>query len=164
MPQVSSAVQNQLRETIKIIVEYDSLLKWPQLVDDIMDQLNSDDLFRVQSALNTCHSLFKRYRYKCGSHKIWKEIKFVVNQFAQPLSNLIQKLITMTKTFNELHTVYNLVLVSCKIFYSLNAQHLHQVYEDRMNIWMHSFHDVLIIDITGLSARVRDISLICFQL
>jgi len=42
----------------------------------------------INGALETTHSLFRKYRYELKSQKLWTEIKFVLDTLAKPLTEL----------------------------------------------------------------------------
>lgn len=46
------------------------------------------DYHRINGILITGHSIFKRYRYEFKSQELWEEIKFVLDTFAKPLTDL----------------------------------------------------------------------------
>lgn len=48
----------------------------------------SGDLTPINGALETAHSLFRKYRYELKSQKLWTEIKFVLDTLAKPLTEL----------------------------------------------------------------------------
>jgi len=48
----------------------------------------SGDFHVINGVLHTAHSLFKRYRYEFQSNALWGEIKFVLGEFAKPLTEL----------------------------------------------------------------------------
>lgn len=45
-------------------------------------------LTSINGALETAHSLFRKYRYELKSQKLWTEIKFVLDILAKPLTEL----------------------------------------------------------------------------
>lgn len=42
----------------------------------------------INGVLRTGHSLFKKYRYEFKSQQLWTEIKFVLDSFSKPLTDL----------------------------------------------------------------------------
>lgn len=46
------------------------------------------NLTPIIGALETAHSLFRKYRYEIKSQKLWTEIKFVLDTLAKPLTDL----------------------------------------------------------------------------
>lgn len=83
-----SMIQKQLSDAISIIGKHDLLNKWPELFDQMIEKFNTGDFHVINGVLHTAHSLFKRYRYEFKSEILWTEIKFVLDQFAKPLTDL----------------------------------------------------------------------------
>lgn len=48
------------------------------------------DFHVINGVLHTAHSIFKRYRFEFKSDELWIEIKFVLDKFAKPLTELFQ--------------------------------------------------------------------------
>ena len=46
------------------------------------------DFHVINGILRTAHSLFERYRFEFKSNELWTEIKFVLDNFAKPLTEL----------------------------------------------------------------------------
>lgn len=82
------SVQKQLSDAVSIVGKYDFPNKWPELIDQMVDKFNTGDFHVINGVLHTAHSLFKRYRYEFKSQSLWTEIKFVLDRFAKPLTDL----------------------------------------------------------------------------
>lgn len=162
----SPAIQKQLSDAVSIIGKYDFPEKWPQLIDEMVEKFNSGDFHIINGVLQTAHSIFKRYRYEFKSQKLWEEIKFVLDKFAKPLTDLLVATMNLAKAHenNEsaLRILYGSIVLITKVFYSLNAQDLPEFFEDNMDTWMKAFHELLITDIpclhTGVSTTNYTIS------
>ena len=67
-----------------------------------------------------------RFRYEFKSQELWVELKFVLDNFAAPLLDLFEgmiKKITETASNPEVQKqVFEVLVMICKIFYSLNYQ------------------------------------------
>jgi len=48
----------------------------------------TSDLTPINGALETAHSLFRKYRIELKSQKLWTEIKYVLDTLAKPLTEL----------------------------------------------------------------------------
>lgn len=159
----SPAIQKQLSDAVSIIGKYDFPQHWPQLIDEMVEKFNSGDFHIINGVLQTAHSIFKRYRYEFKSQKLWEEIKFVLDKFAKPLTELLIATMNLAKTHenNEsaLRVLYGSIVLVTKVFYSLNAQDLPEFFEDNMETWMKAFHELLITDIpclhTGVSSTKK---------
>lgn len=82
------SIQKQLSDAVSIIGRHDFPEKWPELIDQMVEKFNTGDFHVINGVLHTAHSLFKRYRYEFKSQSLWTEIKFVLDQFAKPLTDL----------------------------------------------------------------------------
>ncbi|XP_058058317.1 exportin-2 [Anopheles bellator] len=147
-------VQKQLTDAVSIIGKYDFPLKWPQLIDEMIEKFATGDFHVINGVLQTAHSLFKRYRYEFKSQTLWEEIKFVLDKMAKPLTDLLQATLGLAKAHanNEegLKVIYSSLVLVCKVFYSLNSQDLPEFFEDNMETWMKAFHGLLTQDVPCL--------------
>ncbi|KAJ4428958.1 Exportin-2 [Periplaneta americana] len=86
------AIQKQLSDAVSVIGRYDFPNKWPDLISQMVEKFASGDFHIINGVLHTAHSLFKRYRFEFKSQELWTEIKFVLDKFAQPLTELFKDL------------------------------------------------------------------------
>jgi len=82
------SIQKQLSDAVSIIGKYDFPNKWPDLINQMVEKFNTGDFYIINGVLYTAHSLFKKYRYEFKSDSLWTEIKFVLDNFAKPLTDL----------------------------------------------------------------------------
>ncbi|KAK0159600.1 hypothetical protein PV327_010696 [Microctonus hyperodae] len=147
-------IQKQLSDVISIIGKHDFPNKWPDLIDQMVVKFDTGDFHVINGVLHTAHSLFKRYRYEFGSQILWTEIKFVLEKFAKPLTDLFVATMNLTQVhannIEALKTIYNSLTILSKVFYSLNFQDLPEFFEDNMEIWMSNFHQLLTTDVPAL--------------
>lgn len=150
----SPAIQKQLSDAVSIIGKYDFPEKWPQLITEMVEKFASGDFHIINGILQTAHSIFKRYRYEFKSQKLWEEIKFVLDAFAKPLTELLVGTMELAKTHagNEaaLRVIYSSLGLIAKVFYSLNSQDLPEFFEDNMQTWMTAFHEMLTVQVPCL--------------
>lgn len=83
-------IQRQLSDAISIISKEDFPDKWPNLLSGMVENLASGDFHLINGVLRTAHSIFKRYRHEFQSNQLWKEIKYVLGVFANPLTELFK--------------------------------------------------------------------------
>ncbi|CAG0882648.1 unnamed protein product [Darwinula stevensoni] len=137
------AIQRQLSDAISTISTHDFPKKWPNLIGDLVGKFNSGDFHVINGVLRTCHSLFKGYRYAFASDELYLEIKFVLENLAQPLSQLYLVTLDLTKKYEgnaeALKVIVSSLVLIAKIFYSLNFQDLPEFFEDNMPTWMPNF-------------------------
>ena len=69
--------------------------KWEGLLQEMVNHFKSGDFHKINGILRTAHSLTKRYRHEFKSQDLWTEIKFVLELFAEPFSELFQSTITL---------------------------------------------------------------------
>ncbi|XP_029678956.1 exportin-2 [Formica exsecta] len=148
------SIQKQLSDAVSIIGKYDFPNKWPELIDQMVEKFNTGDFHIINGVLHTAHSLFKRYRYEFKSETLWREIKFVLDKFAKPLTDLFLATMNLTQVHannvDALRVIYNSLVILCKVFYSLNFQDLPEFFEDNMEAWMRNFHTLLNADVPSL--------------
>jgi exportin-2 (importin alpha re-exporter) len=154
------AIQKQLSDAIQIIGKFDFPKKWPQLMDEMIEKFQTGDFHVINGVLKTAHSLFKRYRYEFKSQELWEEIKLVLDKFAKPLTDLLLATYNLRLTHSNnlaaLKVIYGSLELMCKVFYSLNSQDLPEFFEDNMNTWMTTFHELLTTDVPCLKTSDDD--------
>lgn len=82
------SIQKQLSDAVSIIGKHDFPDNWPELIDQMVEKFNTGNFHVINGVLHTAHSLFKRYRYEFKSQVLWTEIKYVLEKFAKPLTDL----------------------------------------------------------------------------
>ncbi|XP_039293224.1 LOW QUALITY PROTEIN: exportin-2 [Nilaparvata lugens] len=148
------SIQRQLSDAIAIIGKHDFPDQWTNLIDDMVSKFASGDFHIINGILRTAHSIFKRYRFEFKSQALWTEIKFVLDKFAQPLTELFEATVQLTVAHannpEALKVIYSSLMIICKIFYSLNFQDLPEYFEDNMKTWMVHFRNLLTVDVKCL--------------
>ena len=90
--------------------------KWPNLVNDMVVNFQSGDCHTINGVLQTAHSIFEKYSVQFKSQKLWEEIKFVLDNFAGPFTDLFVATIGLA----EQHAANKDALIS-KIFFHLKT-------------------------------------------
>ena len=90
MLKTPEAIQRQLSDAITIIGREDFPNNWPGLLQEMVEHFKSGDFHKINGVLRTAHSLTRRYRYEFASQELWTEIKFVLETFAAPFTDLFQ--------------------------------------------------------------------------
>ncbi|KRX83535.1 Exportin-2, partial [Trichinella pseudospiralis] len=146
----SPLVKKQLTEAICFIGKYDFPSNWESLLEALVKCIQSGDLSIVNSSLVTAEHLFRRYSSESKSEKLWREIKYVLDNFADPLTNLFTSLTSKmtgeeSKHFDNGCTmqIYESFVDIAKIFYHLNFQDLPEYFEDHLDDWMSGFKVLL---------------------
>ncbi|XP_003485641.1 exportin-2 [Bombus impatiens] len=150
------SVQKQLSDAVSIVGKYDFPNKWPELIDQMVEKFNTGDFHVINGVLHTAHSLFKRYRYEFKSQSLWTEIKFVLDRFAKPLTDLFVATMNLMQVhannIDALKVIYSSLVILSKVFYSLNFQDLPEFFEDNMAVWMRNFHILLNTNVPSLQS------------
>lgn len=153
-------IQKQLSDAISIIGSEDFPDKWPGLIQEMVSKFETGDFNVINGVLRTGHSLFKKYRHAFKSEKLWREIKFVLDNFAMPLTQLLNATMELAVVHAEnaqaLKVIYSSLLLICKIFNSLNTQDLPEFFEDNMETWMKHFHTLLMANVPLLNTNEKE--------
>lgn len=140
-------IQRQLSETISIIGKYDFPGQWQELIPYMADKFKSGDFNIINGVLQTSYSVMRRYEYENKSEDLWREILFVLNNFAQPLTNLFVELMKFAAENVNNAAALKMILSSLvtvgKLFLALNSQDLPEFFEDNMSVWMQNFLTLL---------------------
>jgi len=140
-------VQKQLSQAIAIVGQQDFPQKWQNLVPDMVQRFATGDFHIINGVLQTAHSIFEKYSVEFKSQKLWEEIKFVLDNFAKPLTELFIQTIDLAAQHannkDALTVIFGSLSIIAKIFYCLNYQDLPEFFEDNMSTWMPRFHELL---------------------
>ena len=147
------AVQQQLSQVLALISKSDFPQQWETLLPDLTAQLTRADVTHDVKigCLSTLHSIFFRYRHEYKSEALWIEVKYVLDMFAAPLTQLFTQTAaailnqtpaaattpaTLVPLFEELSLILDL-------FLSLNSQDIPEYFEDHMADWFTPFQALL---------------------
>lgn len=143
-------VQRQLSDAISIIGKEDFPEKWPNLLPEMIAHFQSGDFYIINGVLRTAHSLFKRYRFELKSQLLWTEVKYVLDNFAKPLTDLFVATLDLASSHagdpKALKVIFSSLVLIAKLFYSLNTQDLPEFFEDNMATWMTNFLKLLNVE------------------
>ncbi|XP_014204436.1 exportin-2 [Copidosoma floridanum] len=154
------SIQKQLSDAVSVIGKHDFPNLWPELIDQMVEKFNTGDFHVINGVLHTAHSLFKKYRYEFKSQTLWLEIKYVLEKFAKPVTDLFLATMNLAQTHANnaevLKVVYSSLVILSKIFYSLNSQDLPEFFEDNMSSWMPNFKILLGTSVPALQTDGDD--------
>merc|ERR1719391_805185 len=143
-------VQKQLSQAIAIIGQEDFPAKWPSLVNNMVTKFQTGDFHIINGVLQTAHSIFEKYSIEFKSQKLWEEIKFVLDNFAKPFTDLFVETINLAAQHSSNKEALTVILGSLdlisKIFYCLNYQDLPEFFEDNMGLWMPRYLELLTLE------------------
>ena len=135
-----SGVQKQLSAAIAIIGQEDFPAKWPNLIGEMVGKFSTGDFHVINGVLQTAFSIFEKYSIDMKSQKLWEEIKFVLDNFAAPFTELLNATMNLAKEHSSnvgaLKVIFGSLVLISKIFYFLNYQVLPEFFEDNMKVWM----------------------------
>ena len=148
-------IQKQFSEAVAIIGKEDFPEKWQNLMPEMISKLESDNFSVVSGILLTANSSFRRYRFEFKSQELWTEIKHVLVTFAVPLTSFFVKvhdasLKCSTENAALAGDIYGCLYLISQIFYSLSYQDIPEEFEDRLEIWMNRFHQLLDTNVVSL--------------
>ncbi|SCU88032.1 LANO_0D00870g1_1 [Lachancea nothofagi CBS 11611] len=153
-------LQVQIGEAISVIADSDFPQRWPNLLDDLITKLSTDDMVTNRGVLAVAHSIFKRWRPLFRSDELFLEIKFALDKFATPFLGLLQSVdeqITANST-NEakLTLLFEVLLVLVKLYYDLNCQDIPEFFEDNVHLGMGIMHKYLAYENPALEDTDED--------
>lgn len=153
-------IQRQLSDAVSIIGKSDFPQNWPKLLDEMIAYFATGDFHVINGVLQTANSLFQRYRYEFKSQRLWSEIKYVLDSFAKPLTDLFVVTVNLVSSHGDnptvLHVIFNSLVVIAEIFYSLNYQDIPEFFEDNMKTWFERFHALLSANNKALASNSDD--------
>ena len=142
------SIQKQLSTAIAQIGQQDFPNNWQSLLNDMITRFQQSGNFNmINGVLQTAFSIFEKYSVETKSQKLWEEIKFVLDNFAAPFTELFTSTMDLAKAQannkDNLKIIFGSLLLISKIFYFLNYQDLPEYFEDNMQVWMNGFHELL---------------------
>ncbi|CAL4096864.1 unnamed protein product [Meganyctiphanes norvegica] len=147
MLQSPEGIQRQLSEGISIIGKSDFPHQWQDLIPYMAEKFKSGDFNIINGVLQTSYSVMQRYEFESKSDELWREIKFVLDNFAQPLTALFVELMKFAgENVNNpvaLKIIFSSLVTVGKLFFALNSQDLPEFFEDNMAVWMEHFLNLL---------------------
>ncbi|KAI0283530.1 CAS/CSE protein [Russula brevipes] len=83
-------IRAQIAESVSLIAELDFPERWPDLIDQLVQCLSSDDFMINFGVLETAHSIFRSWRSQARSDAFWSTIKLVHSKFLASYFRLFQ--------------------------------------------------------------------------
>ncbi|CAD6890646.1 unnamed protein product [Tilletia caries] len=131
-------VRSQLSEAVALVAAHDFPVAWPELVSSLAEQLkNSQDFGVLTTVLETSHSIFGRWRSAFRTNELYTEINLVLEQFATPFLEFLQKTDASLSDPNIpagpiVTQLANAMRLNLIVFHDLSAQDLPPAFEDNM--------------------------------
>lgn len=163
-------VQLQLSEALTIICTTDFPDKWQNLIPELVSKFQCGDQVVLNGVLQTASSIFKRYRNQYKSQELYRELKYVLDNFVgtsegpKPFLDLFKHMVSLVdqhpQDANVLKQVFQNMYTILRIYFSLHSQELPEVFEDTMNDWMGDFHKFLNYENAGLESTTDEESIL----
>ncbi|KAH8741872.1 hypothetical protein FG386_002999 [Cryptosporidium ryanae] len=111
-------------------------------------------LRQYECTLSIIKLILDKYRYAESSNKILLELKEILKIVCEPMYKmfvysshcLVRQLPVITQDSNSRLFILKICLLSCQIFYILHCCDIPEFFEDRIAIFMESFHAILELD------------------
>ncbi|KAL1925152.1 uncharacterized protein VTP21DRAFT_35 [Calcarisporiella thermophila] len=130
----------QISEAVSIIADCDFPQRWTELLPLLISKISPTDHGANNGVLQTAHSIFKRWRGEFRTNELFLEIRFVLEQFAEPFLNIMKQTDALIQAnasnATVLPQVAQTLLHLVKIFYDLNCQDIPEYFEDHMEEFM----------------------------
>lgn len=147
------SIQVQISAALSIICRYDFPNRWEKLLPDLLSKITSyqasdySSRLQLNSVLSTLNSIFQHYRYDKAADPLWLQIKYVLEQSQEILTQLLQTLCadipTQINNRQNLNTLFISIYEVLNIFLSLNTQDIPEYFEDNIGIWMNVLIELL---------------------
>ncbi|PWN49609.1 Cse1-domain-containing protein [Violaceomyces palustris] len=135
-PPAPTSIRAQLEETIAIVAEKDFPERWPGLIDSIVPHLKGTDYELILGMLRTSHTIFYRWRSAFRSDELYSEINFVLERFASPHLELLQRvdglLFDQATPIEAVPALGSCLVLLLQTFNDLSSQDLPPQFEDNM--------------------------------
>ncbi|WFD28155.1 importin-alpha export receptor [Malassezia nana] len=134
VPTPSQAILSQMNESIALVAASDFPDVWPELIDELVAQLGTENHHVLLSVLGTSHAIFKRWRSQFRSDALYTEINLVLGKMANPLLELLQRthamLLDPSTPSATMPPLAMCLMLLLQLFYDLSAQDLPPQFED----------------------------------
>ncbi|KAI8332444.1 Cse1-domain-containing protein [Chlamydoabsidia padenii] len=160
MISVPERTQLQISDALSIMAAEDFPQNWESLMPELTSKLSDTDYKTNNGILQTAHSIFKKWRSQFRSDELFKEILYVLEQFAPKYLALFQitdKLMTENRTNAEAVAILSQsMILLIKIYYDLNYQDFPEFFEDNLGTFSELFKKYLTYDNPLLATTDED--------
>jgi exportin-2 (importin alpha re-exporter) len=140
-------VQAQLLTAVSAVAKEDFPDRWPGLLPELVQRMQTPDLAQVNSVLSLLHAVFKGYPSAARTDELIKELKYVLAQTQAPLLGLVTAMTAHMDAVaadpQQLALCFTSLRFLTRIFYCLNHVDLPEFFEDHLGEWMAPFHKFL---------------------
>ncbi|CAD7697690.1 unnamed protein product [Ostreobium quekettii] len=143
-------VRSQLSEALSIISGVDFPNRWPTLLPELTQKLQTRDVNTWHGVLATANSVFKRFRGVYMTDAVSQDLELSQKFFLKPLLAIMKDLAPQAKLYQQtpdaLKVVMSCIRLCCRIFYSLNTLGLTEAMDQDLGLWMAEFLQYLDYD------------------
>ena len=131
-----TSIRGLLVEVVRIIAEGEFPSQWPELLPELLRNIQSDNVLSVYNSIYALRKIIKRYEYKL------KEKRKDLNEIIRVSFPIIERLLSNLKDFN---TVEAAMVMKCalKIFSSCTCYCLPDLNQVNLQIWFESIKHLL---------------------
>ncbi|KAF8511326.1 CAS/CSE protein [Gautieria morchelliformis] len=127
------ALRAQIAESVSVVAEHDFPQKWPELIDQLVASLSTNDYAVSLGVLETAHSIFNRWRSAIRTDELYTVINYVLGRFVDPFVAFFRQtaaiLLSDPDSTNTI-AIAQSQAVLMSIFYDLTCQDLPPTLED----------------------------------
>lgn len=164
MVSVPAFVQRVLSEALAIIAAHDFPGEWKGLLPDLVAKLGQASSAAnwplVLGLLQTCHAIFKGYRYEYKSDELFMKLQYILEHLQEPLLTLYKHLAAVLNAgggaAGDAAVLLQCLESATEVHYSLASQDLPAYFEDHMKEWMEAFHSVFSYRNAALAGPAED--------
>ncbi|CEH16542.1 Nuclear export receptor CSE1/CAS (importin beta superfamily) [Ceraceosorus bombacis] len=131
-----ASLRIQLSECVALIAARDFPQQWPALLDELVGGLAlQPDSTALAAVLQTCHSIFRRWRAAFRSNVLYEDINLVLAKFAKPYLDLLQRTdaALQSATAGSAATLGSTLVLVLQIYHDLSAQDLPPDFEENIS-------------------------------
>lgn len=147
MLQVEGPTRLQLSETVNIISQNDFYKDWPNLLGELIEKLKTSDLSIMEGVLQTCHSIFKKYRNQYETEEFVDHINYIMKGFGGIMKELFGYFVVSIEKYqtNEkgLKQLFICIEYLSEIYLTLNSVNLPAFCEENLKDFMGIFDKIL---------------------
>ena len=145
---VPEKLQPFLSEALTTICNADFPIdqKWPELLHQLMQSLESQDPNVIVATLRVVSALSKKYETASHTDELWAEIKAVLllhDRLLHVYGNCLAAVQANAANKQALDVLFQTITLLANIFYDLNYQDIPEAFEDALDNWMQGFHAML---------------------
>mmetsp|Transcript_33282 Transcript_33282/g.84031 ORF Transcript_33282/g.84031 Transcript_33282/m.84031 type:complete len:988 (+) Transcript_33282:209-3172(+) len=121
--------------------------KWPDLMPQLMQHMDSADPNVVQATLRTTQAITRKYRNASHTDELWNEISMVLGHTHDRLlnthKNCLAAMAANASSKEALSAIFSTLELVARVFYDLNYQDIPAAFEDNLDVWMEGFRQLL---------------------